>query len=44
MFTVCIHGVGTTVVGKFIPTFEQRLSEFAVSSRNKSDKKDKPSH
>ena len=56
MFTVCIHGLGTTVnichpfvsilsCGQ-IYTNIQRLSEitFAFFSRSKSDKKDKLSH
>ena len=54
MFTVCIHGLGTTVNIRHpfvsilscgqIYTDIQHLSEFAFFSRNKSDKKDKLSH
>ena len=50
MFTVCIHGLGTTVnisssLCKHLYRHSaERLSEFAFFSRNKSDKKGKLSH
>ena len=40
--SLCKHPL--SVVGKFIPTNIQCLSEFAFFSRNKSNKKDKLSH